>query len=447
MTEVNFDSTKRILIVDDEATIRTVLQAQIKRLGYQTQTASNGSEALQILQNHSFDLIISDLKMPRMNGIELLKQTKPLHPKTPFVLLTAHGTINTAVEAMKIGAFDFLSKPFDKEELKIVLDKAFSLEAPALPGLRNSIGKSPRITGVFELVQRVAPTPATVLITGESGTGKELIAKSLHQYSHRKDNPFVTINCGAIPHHLFESEFFGHEKGAFTSASHTKIGTFEHAKGGTLFLDEIGELPKEMQVKLLRVLQDGRFTRVGGLEQKQADVRLITATNRNLAQEVSDGHFREDLFYRLNILPIHLPPLRERLEDIPLLVQHFIQNANQKFGKKVNPDLEIAALQILQSYHWPGNIRELENIIERAVLLCQDDKITMNDFLHPELSPAEELGLKDFIRIQTARLEKQHIKLILNSCQGNITHAAKQLGISRKSLQNKMREYNLRDIS
>lgn len=441
------NSAKHILIVDDEATIRTVLQAQIKYLGHQTQTASNGKEALQILQNQSFDLIISDLKMPRMNGIELLKQAIQLHPKTPFVLLTAHGTINTAVEAMKIGAFDFLSKPFDKEELKQILEKAFLLEVPELPRLLNSIGKSPKIQEVFELVRRVAPTPATVLITGESGTGKELIAKSLHQYSPRKDHPFVTVNCGAIPAHLFESEFFGHEKGAFTSASHTKIGKFEHAEEGTLFLDEIGELPKEMQVKLLRVLQDGGYTRVGGLEQKQANVRLITATNRNLAQEVTDGNFREDLFYRLNILPIHLPPLRERLEDIPLLVQHFIQNTNQKFGKNVSPNLGIGDLQILQSYHWPGNIRELENMIERAVLLCQDDKITMDNFLHPEFTPAEELGLKDFVRQQTARLEKQHIKLILDSCQGNITHAAKQLGISRKSLQNKMRDYNLRDIS
>ena len=446
MLEKTPQPSKQILIVDDEATIRTVLQAQIRRLGYHTQIASNGKEALQILHNQSFDLIISDLKMPRMNGIELLKHTKLLHPKTPFVLLTAHGTINTAVEAMKIGAFDFLSKPFDKEDLKQILEKAFALEVPQLPGLLNSIGKSPKITEVFELVRRVAPTPATVLITGESGTGKELIAKSLHQYSSRQNNPFITINCGAIPHHLFESEFFGHEKGAFTSASHTKIGKFEHAKRGTLFLDEIGELPKEMQVKLLRVLQDGSYTRVGGLDQKQADVRLIAATNRNLAQEVSAGNFREDLFYRLNILPIHLPPLRDRLEDIPLLVQQFIQNANQKFGKDVSPNLAIGDLQILQSYRWPGNIRELENMIERAVLLCQDNTIATHDFLHPELTPAEELGLKDFVRQQTARLEKQHIKLILDSCEGNITHAAKQLGISRKSLQNKMREYNLRDM-
>lgn len=448
MTSENpINPIKRVLIVDDEATIRTVLQAQIKRLGHQTTTASNGKEAVQILQSQSFDLIISDLKMPRMNGIELLTQTKILHPKTPFVLLTAHGTINTAVEAMKIGAFDFLSKPFDKEDLKKVLNKAFALERSKLPRLLNSIGNAPKIKEVFDLVLRVAPTSATVLITGESGTGKELIAKSLHQYSPRAERPFVTVNCGAIPHQLFESEFFGHEKGSFTGANQTKIGTFEHAQDGTLFLDEIGELSKDMQVKLLRVLQDGSFTRVGGLEQKHADIRLITATNRNLAQEVSDGNFREDLYYRLNILPIHLPPLRERLEDIPLLVRHFIENAMQKFSKEVSPELSIGDLQILQSYHWPGNIRELENMIERAVLLCQNDTITMKDFLHPELSPTEELGLKDFIRQQTARLEKQHIKLILNSCQGNVTHTAKQLGISRKSLQNKMREYHLRDIS
>jgi transcriptional regulator with PAS, ATPase and Fis domain len=309
------------------------------------------------------------------------------------------------------------------------------------------IGTSPKMKTVYDLIGKVANTPTVVLILGESGTGKELVAKAIHTNSDRKPHPFIQVNCGAIPSELFESELFGHEKGSFTGAIMSKPGKFELAEKGTLFLDEIGELPKEMQVKLLRVLQDGSYARVGGIQSKQADVRIVAATNRDLQQEVQQGNFREDLFYRLHVLPIKLPALRDRIEDLPELIRHFIERANKKLHKNVQTTLAINDIQTLQSYHWPGNIRELENLVERAVLLTNNSTITIEDFLHPELRNSPELNLKDYVKSQTARLEKQHIVYILETCNGNVTHAAQKLGISRKSLQNKMREYNLRDNS
>jgi two-component system, NtrC family, response regulator AtoC len=446
-------SPQFILVVDDELSIRTVLRAQLQKIGFQVKVAANGLQALEMLREWPFSLVLTDLRMPKMDGISLLKECKSRYPTIPIIVLTAHGTVNNAVEAMKLGAFDFLNKPFDKNELHILIQKAISESASRelqlhenKEGRFNIIGRTKKLQSVYTLIEKVANTRATVLIIGESGTGKELVARALHDSSEIVSKPFIQLNCGAIPENLFESEIFGHEKGAFTGAVHSKPGKFELADGGTLFLDEIGELPKEMQVKLLRLLQDGTYTRVGGLQVKKANVRLVAATNRNLKEEVKNGNFREDLFYRLNVVPITLPPLRERIEDLPLLIEHFIKKSNHKFNKDVSPAVALSDLQALQLYKWPGNIRELENLIERAVLLSNNNEIGVDDFLHPEISPEEELGLKDFVRLHTSRLEKQRIRLILESCNGNVTHTAKQLGISRKSLQNKMREYNLRDI-
>lgn len=433
-----------ILVIDDELSIRTVLKAQIQKMGYPVVTLSNGRQAIQAIQEQHFSVILTDLHMPQVDGMTVLKECKNRIPQTPVVVLTAHGSITTAVEAMKLGAFDFLSKPFEKEELKNILQSALQVQKINIPTQFEMVGNSKVMQTIFHLIQKIAKTPTTVLILGESGTGKELIAKALHQNSDRSEGPFVQVNCGAIPSELFESEIFGHEKGAFTGAIQSKPGKFELAENGTLFLDEIGELPKDMQVKLLRVLQDGTFSRVGGIDIKRSNTRLITATNRNLQQEVQLGNFREDLFYRLNVIPIQLPALRDRIEDLPVLLAHFILRANRKLHKNIKSEIAINDLQTLQTYHWPGNIRELENLVERAVLLSNSESITIEDFLHPELSTHEEQGLKDYVKTHIARLEKQHIQFVVQSCDGNITHAARQLGISRKSLQMKMKEYNLR---
>ena len=435
-----------ILVIDDEEVIRTVLKAQLKRLGYPVVCVGNGKQAIQAIQEENFSLIITDLHMPQVDGMTVLRKAKELTPDVPVVVLTAHGSINTAVEAMKLGAFDFLSKPFEKQDLQNIVENALQNQE-SIHSNFDMIGNSPKMKTVYDLISKVANTPTVVLILGESGTGKELVAKAIHTNSDRKPHPFIQVNCGAIPSELFESELFGHEKGSFTGAITSKPGKFELAEKGTLFLDEIGELPKEMQVKLLRVLQDGSYARVGGIQSKQADVRIVAATNRDLQQEVQQGNFREDLFYRLHVLPIKLPALRDRIEDLPELIRHFIERANKKLHKNVQTTLAINDIQTLQSYHWPGNIRELENLVERAVLLTNNSTITMEDFLHPELRNSPELNLKDYVKSQTARLEKQHIVYILETCNGNVTHAAQKLGISRKSLQNKMREYNLRDNS
>ncbi len=485
---MSLQTRRTVLVVDDEVNLRKVLSATLKREGFDILTAGDGEEALEVLAKHAVDLVLTDLRMPRMDGMKLLEHVLDRHAGIPVVILTAHGTVDVAVEAMKLGAFDFLSKPFDQDELKLVLHKASATaqlstaepEAGQGHGSRfGLVGHSPKLGAVFKMIEKVAGAPTTVLITGESGTGKELVASAIHHASPRKDKPFIRINCAAIPRDLIESELFGYERGAFTGAVQSKPGRFELADGGSLFLDEIGEIPMEMQVKLLRVLQESEFERVGGVTTTRIDVRLIAATNRDLRAEIGAGKFREDLFHRLNVVPIELPPLRARTEDIPLLVEHFRHKYNKRLGKKIPVDrIGEGAMACLAAYTWPGNIRELENVMERAVLFADGGEITQEEL--PDqirrciADPAEALPsdpgtradarvvsqversaagspvapigpLKEIIRQHTETLEKDLITRALEETGGNVTQAARKLAISRKSLQNKMKELKLRD--
>jgi two-component system, NtrC family, response regulator AtoC len=460
---------KQVLIVDDEPNLRKILSAQLTRDGYDALTAEDGEQGLHLLREHHIDLIITDLKMPKVDGMTLLKRALEIEPELPVVLITAHGTIDTAVEALKRGAFDFVTKPFDKDEVRQIVAKALKTRelrgadaTPAPSGARfGIIGTSQGIAELYAILERVADTPTTALITGESGTGKELVARALHEHSGRKDKPFIKVNCAAIPKELIESELFGYERGAFTGAVASKPGRFELANGGTLFLDEIGEIPIEMQVKLLRVLQESEFERVGGIKTIRVDVRLVAATNRDLKKLIATGSFREDLFYRLNVVPIRLPALRERTGDIPLLAEHFLAKFNGRLRKKVE-GLDPDATEVLAQYPWPGNIRELENVIERAVLFCDESRLHAKDLppdvrgipvianvplpeadLHAAL--AGEGGLKGHVKVAMSRLEKELVSRALQQTSGNVTHAARLLKISRKGLQLKMKELGLRE--
>jgi two-component system response regulator AtoC len=462
---------KQVLIVDDEPNLRKILSAQLTRDGYDVLTAEDGEQGLHLLREHHIDLVITDLKMPKVDGMTLLKRALEIEPELPVVLITAHGTIDTAVEALKRGAFDFVTKPFDKDEVRQIVAKALKTRelrgadaTPAPSGARfGIIGSSQGIAELYAILERVADTPTTVLITGESGTGKELVARALHEHSSRKDKPFIKVNCAAIPKELIESELFGYERGAFTGAVASKPGRFELANGGTLFLDEIGEIPIEMQVKLLRALQESEFERVGGIKTIRVDVRLVAATNRDLKKLIAAGSFREDLFYRLNVVPIRLPALRERTGDIPLLAEHFLTKFNERLRKKVE-GLDADATEVLVQYPWPGNIRELENVIERAVLFCDESKLHAKDLppdvrgipvianvplpeadLHAAL--AGEGGLKGHVKVAMSRLEKELVSRALQQTNGNVTHAARLLKISRKGLQLKMKELGLREAS
>ncbi|MEZ4294744.1 MAG: sigma-54 dependent transcriptional regulator [Polyangiaceae bacterium] len=470
---------KQILVVDDEANLRRVLSAQLVRDGYDVHEAVDGEEAIALLKEHHIDLVITDLKMPRSSGMDVLRAALRDDPSRPVIMLTAFATIEIAVEALKTGAFDFISKPFDQNEVRQIIKKALrtrdlanadatrdiTAPAPKEGKVRfGIIGESPAILDVFSILERVADTPTTVLITGESGTGKELVARALHESSSRRDRPFIKVNCAAIPKDLMESELFGHEKGAFTSAVSSKPGRFELASGGTLFLDEIGEIPNEMQVKLLRVLQESEFERVGGIKTIHVDVRLIAATNRDLKKEIASGTFREDLFYRLNVVPIVLPALRERRSDISLLVSYFIQKFNARLKKSLE-GVEPDAMERLTGYAWPGNIRELENVIERAVLFADGQRIRLEDLAvelrdgavsfdtgrgtptPPAVSDggAPSDGLKEQVKAAMSRLERDLILRALLQTQHNVTHAARLLKISRKGLQLKMKELNLRE--
>jgi len=454
---------KKILIVDDEANMRLVLKALLSREGYDVLTAADGLEALEVLASQDVKVVVTDLKMPRLDGMGLLDRIVRDYPSVPVIMITAHGTIHTAVDALKKGALDYITKPFDQAELKNVVAKAIKTKTLSDEELTLSledidrqdiVGVSEGMIQIFEVVKKVAPTTTTILITGETGTGKELVANAIHSNSPRRKNPFIKINCSAIAENLMESELFGYEKGAFTGAVSTKAGRFELAHKGTLFLDEVGEVPKDMQAKLLRVIQDQEFERVGGLQTIKVDVRLITATNRNLMQDVKDGRFREDLYYRLNVLPIHVPPLRERPEDIPHLTAFFIQKFNKKLDRNIR-GLDPAVEELFSIYDWPGNIRELENLIERLVLMTQGDTIGMSD-LPQELVAAAEASaalkaadrkkpFKDVIREKTGEIERQMIIRVLEECKGNISKAARQLGLSRKGLHLKLAKYNLRE--
>jgi two-component system response regulator AtoC len=461
----------QVLIVDDEPNLRKILSAQLSRDGYDVLTAEDGEQGLAQLRDHHIDLVITDLKMPKVDGMTLLRRALQEDPDLPVVMITAHGTVDTAVEALKIGAFDYLTKPFDKDEVRQIVAKALKTRQLAgaeasggqtAPGARfGIIGTSTGITDLYAILERVADTPTTVLITGESGTGKELVARALHDHSSRKDKPFIKVNCAAIPKELIESELFGYERGAFTGAVSSKPGRFELANGGTLFLDEIGEIPVEMQVKLLRALQESEFERVGGIKTIRVDVRLVAATNRDLKKLIAGGTFREDLYYRLNVVPIRLPALRERAVDIPLLVEHFLRRFNERLKKHVigaAPE----ALDVLASYPWPGNIRELENVVERAVLFCDTENVRADDLppevrgsLAPTQAPitdadlqaalASEGGLKEHVKVAMNRLERELVGRALAQTNGNVTHAARLLKISRKGLQLKMKELGLRE--
>lgn len=453
----------KILVVDDELNMRLVLGAMLKKEGYDVASAADGLAALKILKEDDFVAVVTDLKMPNMDGMGLLEQVMRNYPSTPVIIITAHGSIATAVDALKKGAFDFITKPFEQEELKNIIAKATStktlskndiLLGPEETDRYGIMGCSGRMLDIYETIKQVAPKTTTVLITGETGTGKELIANAIHRNSPRRNNPFVKINCAAISENLMESELFGYERGAFTGAVVRKPGRFELAHKGTLFLDEVGELPKDMQVKLLQVIQEQEFERVGGLRTVKVDVRLVTATNRNLLQDVREGRFREDLFYRLNVFPIHLPPLRERTEDILPLTEFFLGKFNKKLEKNIR-EIDSRVEELFLSYDWPGNIRELENLMERLVLMSKEDRIGIEDIPRelksvleaPTVLPyqdAQQKPLKDFMKTHLEELEKQMILRTLEECGGNVTRAAQQIGISRKGLQLKMIKYDLR---
>ncbi len=464
--------TKRILVVDDEQNIRTVLRALLAKDGHEVVTAADGDEAIGALRGGGFHAVLTDLRMPRTDGMALLDFVTGAYPGLPVVMLTAHGTVDTAVQALKRGAFDYLTKPFDHAEIRQVMDKALRSEAakqravagaaevapPSDDPFAGIVGDTEAMQEVFRLVRKVAASPTTILIRGESGTGKELIASAIHQLSDRAEGPLIKLNCTAIPENLFESELFGHEKGAFTGAIASKPGRFELASGGTLFLDEVGELPKEMQVKLLRVLQERSFERVGGVRSLTVDVRLIAATNVDLEELIRTGAFRDDLYYRLNVVPIVLPPLRERREDVPALLEHFVAKFNRRLAREVR-GVTPAAEAALCAHDWPGNIRELENLMERVILLVEGDEIGLDD-LPADLfggrgrpggeaaddadGPPSGESLKEIVRVRTEALERDLIVKALEATGWNVTRAAQRLGLSRKGLQLKLKDYDLR---
>ena len=460
----------RVLVVDDEQNLRKVLAATLQREGYEVQVAADGEEALAALERDGADVIVTDLVMPRMDGLTLLRRVVARHPDVPVIVVTAHSRVDRAVEAMKAGAFDFVAKPFEHSELKAIIAKASRQsdcnsrnvvpEEPAAEGRRYNeiVGRGPRMQELAAMIAKVADAPSTVLIQGESGTGKELVATALHEKSSRRDRPFIKINCTAIPRELVEAELFGFEKGAFTGAVSSKPGRFELADGGTLFLDEIGEVPLEMQVKLLRAIQESEFERVGGVKTTRVEVRLIAATSRDLSREIAAGRFREDLFYRLNVVPVFLPPLRERRDDIPLLVEHFRQKYNARLKKSVER-IEDDALAALAAYSWPGNIRELENVLERTILFVEGTTIRAADLpasLRQDGASADARALphlagppgplKEIVREQVQAIERDLIVRGLEVTGGNVTRTARLLKISRKSLQMKMKEFGLREI-
>lgn len=446
-----------VLIVDDEASVRKVLGALLEQAGYRTTRAATGEEALDLVRAQDPDIVVTDLKMPGMDGLELLSRVREAFPEIPVVLLSAHGTVETAVEAMKRGAHDFLTKPFEKTSVLEVIGKALGqaersrqeFQGPLVEGQPCGIpGGSRAVEELRRLVERVAPSPATVLITGETGTGKELVAAALHQMSPRRDAPFVKINCGAMPETLVEAELFGYERGAFTGAERTKPGRFELAHTGTLFLDEIGELPAATQVKMLRVLQDGVVDRVGGSAPVRVDVRLIAATNRDLDAEVSSGRFRQDLLYRLRVVEIRVPPLGERREDIPMLVDLFLDKHASRLGRP-RPRVTGESVQALVNRDWPGNVRELENLVERALLLGEGPALEPADFgAEPApAAPSGETDVKRAARAAASAAERRLIRAALEATGGNVSEAARKVGLSRRGLQLKMKELGLRSES
>jgi two-component system, NtrC family, response regulator AtoC len=439
-----------ILIVDDEKNTREGLARALRR-SYEVLIAESGATALNLLSEKPVDVMLSDLRMPGMDGMTLMQRALAVSPQLICILLTAYGNIETAVDAMRHGATDFLTKPVNLEQLEMVLQRVLRSRQAETEnvqlreqldskfGLENIIGSSPEMQGIFDTVRQVAASRATVLIQGESGTGKELIAKAIHRLSPRKNGPFVPVHCAALSSTLLESELFGHEKGAFTGAAERRKGRFELADGGSLFLDEIGEIDASVQVKILRALEERRFERVGGQESVDVDTRLIAATNRDLKKMVADGTFREDLYYRLYVVVIHLPSLRERKSDIPLLLRHFLDLFNQENGRSIegfSPD----ALDLLTTYPWPGNVRELRNVVEQMVVLSRSQRIGLRD-LPAHIREAEGSGGVPVGGTTLAEMEKQAVLRALKESGGNRTHAAETLGISRRTLHRKIAEY------
>jgi two-component system response regulator PilR (NtrC family) len=447
-------SKGRILVVDDEKSMREILEIFLKNEGYSVSVAENGEKAIETVKKDVFDLIITDMKMPKVSGLELLKNVKHITPDTVVVIVTAFGTTESAVEAMKLGAYDYIQKPFQMDDIRLVvknalekqkLQKDVSILKQQLkpPSLENIIGTSQSMEKLFSVVSKTSESNASVLVIGESGTGKELVAKAIHSLSPRKDNHFVAVNCAAIPDGLLESELFGHMKGAFTGAASNKQGLFELANEGTLFLDEIGEMPISLQAKLLRVIEGGTFRRVGGVSDLTVDVRIISATNRNLQDLIEQGDFREDLYFRLNVLSVKIPPLRERRDDIPLLMEHFLKKFT---GDKKHFSKE--ATKYLVNYQWKGNVRQLENIIERMVLLCDDEVIDI-DHLPEEISSVSKTekavvppGGIDMEKLMEDT-EKAYLLNALEKTNGVKTEAAKLLNLTFRSFRHKLKKYGI----
>jgi len=444
---------KRILVVDDEPLMREFISETLRRRKYEVKVATDGAHALEQLNSWTADLVISDIKMPKMNGMELLDKLTRTYPATDVIMITAYGTVDDAVKAIKKGAYDYIQKPFTAEELAIKVNKVLEFrglseenrflrkELGGKFSFNQIVGVCPKMLKVFEAMDMVIESKATVLIQGDSGTGKELVARAIHVNGPRKNGPFIKINCAAMPETLMESELFGHEKGAFTGAIKTTDGRFIQAHSGTLLLDEIAEMSQQMQAKLLRVLQEKEFERVGGKETIKVDVRIIATTNRDLKEAIKKNEFREDLYYRLNVFPIHMPKLVERKGDIPLLIDHFVKKFSNEYNREIR-GVQDTAIDQLMRYHWPGNVRELENKLERAVILCDESMIALKHLFFEEqemlaaLPPITEVGAKTLRDI-----EKNVILKTLQENENNRTRTAETLGISIRTLRNKLREY------
>jgi len=451
----------RILVVDDERSMREVLFSMLKNEGYDVTVAEGGEAAIEAARRENFDAIITDVRMPKVDGLQVLKAAKELSPSTVVIMITAFGSSETAVEAMKLGAYDYITKPFKYDEVTLNIKRALERKRLREENLNlkrrletqyrfeNIIGKSTKIVEIFDTIRKIADSHSTVMITGESGTGKELVAQAIHVNSQRRDKPFISVNCGAIPEGLMESELFGHVRGAFTGAVANKVGLFSAADDGTLFLDEITEIPALLQVKLLRAIQEREIRRVGDTKDMKVDVRLIAATNKDLESAVGDGTLREDLFYRLNVIPIRLPPLRERVEDIPLLVAHFVQKFGKELGKEVR-GVAPEALALLEQYHWPGNIRELENVVERALVLGTGDTLTVESLpesVRRQRQPrGVDLDLPEGgmdLEATLDQIERRLLEKALERTKGVQTRAAELVRLSFRQFRYKIRKHGL----
>lgn len=444
-----------VLIIDDEEAICDSMSQVLHKEGYAVRVTTEGKEALRLYDNEAFEVVFLDLKLPGIRGMDILSRIKEASPETQVIIITGYASIESAVEAMKRGAFDYMAKPFTAEEVRVVTKRALESrrliyeniylrgELEAKTEFDLVVGTSKAMREVLDIVRRVSPTESTVLITGESGTGKEIIAREVHSHSLRKDAPFVVVDCGALVETLFESELFGHVKGSFTGAYETKHGRFEVANGGTIFFDEVSNIGMSIQAKLLRVIQEREISRIGSSKQIKVDVRILAATNENLVEAVRKGKFREDLFYRLSVVPIQLPPLRERKDDIPLLVEHFLKKYSRK-AKKTVASISPQAIKALAQYDWPGNIRELENTIERAVVLAKRDGIEIEDLMYHGISAGSTLLSPTDGEYRTLEeMEKEYIKAVLLAHHGNRSQTADILGIDRKTLWAKIKKYKI----